>query len=72
MDKPKLLLIHGTQATDTPKERARAKLRAIKRAVPTPQCPRCGGTLCITAHSGKQRYKYCMKCFGNGEHILMQ
>ena len=49
---PKLELITGSKAPDTPIERIRQRLREQKRPKPILQCPRCGCREMIEARTG--------------------
>lgn len=51
-DKPKLHLIQGTPAPDTPVERVRKRVRAMPKPAAMVQCHRCGGREVIETKIG--------------------
>lgn len=80
-DKPKLHLINGTPAPDTPKEQAMKRVRSMPRPASMIQCHRCGGAEVIVTKVGMM-YKdgkatggtkqiLCALCFMRGERVLL-
>jgi hypothetical protein len=51
-DKPKLHLIQGTPAPDTPAEQVRKRVRAMPKPATMVQCHRCGGREVIETKIG--------------------
>jgi transcription elongation factor Elf1 len=69
-EKPKLTVIRGTPAPDTPKERVRKELR--KTRVPhIPQCPRCESRTFVIVQTADTKQKACAFCFMKSELVIM-
>lgn len=77
---PKLHVIDGTPAPDTPVERVRAKLRKTAKAELL-QCHRCGGReviqtkVAMTYQAGRAKggtvQILCAACFMKGERVVL-
>lgn len=71
MAEPKLQLIIGTQAPDSPKESVRKSLRKT-RVQHEPQCPSCGSRTYIEVKTGTLIQKACVFCFHDKRLVIMQ
>lgn len=69
-DKPKLTIIHGTPAPDTPLEQRRKRLRKTK-VESIPQCPRCAGRTYLTIQTHDTKQRVCYFCSMKGEMVVM-
>ena len=69
VDKPKLFVIEGTQAPDTPKEQVRKRLRSKNYHMP--ECPRCAGHTFIQIQTGSAKQRVCFFCSMKGEMVVM-
>lgn len=80
-DKPKLHLIQGTPAPDTPTEQVRKRVRAMPKPATMVQCHRCGGREVIETKigvlmrdgkpTGGTKQLLCVGCLLNGERVLL-
>lgn len=74
-DKPRLTVIQGTPAPDTPAEQVRKRVRAAPKPPAMPQCARCGGREYIEAKigagKGATKQKLCVICLMKGERVVM-
>ncbi|NNB54218.1 hypothetical protein [Pseudomonas fragi] len=80
-DKPKLHLIQGTLAPDTPAEKVRKRVRAMPKPPTMVQCHRCGGREVIETRigvlmkngkpSGGTKAMICVGCLLQGERVLV-
>ncbi|MGY2364452.1 hypothetical protein ACW9IO_18020 [Pseudomonas azotoformans] len=80
-DKPKLHLIQGTPAPDTPAEQVRKRVRAMPKPATMVQCHRCGGREVIETKigvlmkngkpSGGTKVLLCVGCLLNGERVAL-
>jgi hypothetical protein len=80
-DKPKLHLIHGTPAPDTPAEQVRKRVRAMPKPATMVQCHRCGGREVIETKigvlmkngrpTGGTKALICVGCLLNGERVMV-
>lgn len=80
-DKPKLHVITGTPAPDTPKEQAMKLVREMPRPATMIRCHRCGGAEVFQTKIGMM-YKdgkavggtkqlLCALCFMKGERVVL-
>lgn len=77
----KLHIVHGTPAPDTPKERARKRVRDMDKPEYMLQCPRCGcremmetvigGWIKNGKLSGGSRTILCVDCHRKGERTVV-
>ena len=80
-DKPRLHLIQGTLAPDTPAEKVRKRVRAMPKPPTMVQCHRCGGREVIETRigvlmkngkpTGGTKMLICVGCLLNGERVLL-
>ena len=80
-DKPKLHLIQGTLAPDTPAEKVRKRVRAMPKPPTMVQCHRCGGREVIETRigvlmkngkpTGGTKTMICVGCLLRGERVLV-
>lgn len=80
-DKPKLHLIQGTPAPDTPAEQVRKRVRAMPKPATMVQCHRCGGREVIETKigvlmrngksTGGTRALICVGCLLKGERVVV-
>lgn len=80
-DKPKLHLIQGTLAPDTPAEKVRKRVRAMPKPPTMVQRHRCGGRevietkIGVLMKSGKPtggtKTMICVGCLLNGERVML-
>ncbi|RJG10922.1 hypothetical protein D3879_14680 [Pseudomonas cavernicola] len=80
-DKPRLHVIQGTPAPDTPSEQVRKRVRAMDKPATMLQCDRCGGREVIEAKigvmikngkpTGGTKALLCVGCLLNGERVVM-
>ena len=80
-DKPKLHLIQGTLAPDTPAEKVRKRVRAMPKPPTMVQCHRCGGREVIETKigvlmkngkpTGGTRTLICVSCLLQGERVVL-
>lgn len=74
-DRPKLHVIQGTPAPDTPAEQVRKRVRAMLRPADMPQCHRCGGREYIEskigAGKGATKQRICVGCLLKGERVVL-
>lgn len=80
-DKPKLHLIQGTPAPDTPAEQVRKRIRAMPKPATMAQCHRCGGREVIETKigvlmrngkpTGGTRQLLCVGCLLRGDRVLL-
>ena len=80
-DKPKLHLIQGTPAPDTPAEQVRNRVRAMPRPATMIQCHRCGGREVIETKigvlmkngkpTGGTKQLLCVGCLLQGERVML-
>jgi len=80
-DKPKLHLIQGTPAPDTPAEQVRKRVRAMPKPATMVQCHRCGGREVIETKigvlmkngkpTGGTKQLLCVGCLLQGERVML-
>ena len=80
-DKPKLHLIQGTLAPDTPADKVRKRVRAMPKPPTMVQCHRCGRREVIETRigvlmkngkpTGGTKMLICVGCLLNGERVLL-
>lgn len=80
-DKPKLHLIQGTPAPDTPAEQVRKRVRAMPKPATMVQCHRCGGREVIETKigvlmkngkpTGGTKQLLCVGCILRGERVVL-
>lgn len=80
-DKPRLHLIQGTPAPDTPAEQVRKRIRAMPKPATMVQCHRCGGREVIETKigvlmrngksTGGTRQLLCVGCLLRGDRVLL-
>ena len=80
-DKPKLHLIQGTLAPDTPAEKVRKRVRAMPKPPTMVQCHRCGGRevietkISVLMNNGKPmggtKTMICVGCLLKGERVTL-
>ena len=80
-DKPKLHLIQGTLAPDTPAEKVRKRVRAMPKPPTMVQCHRCGGREVIETRigvlmkngnpTGGTKTMICVGCLLRGERVTL-
>ena len=80
-DKPKLHLIQGTLAPDTPAEKVRKRVRAMPKPATMVQCHRCGGREVIESKigvlmkngkpTGGTKALLCVCCLLKGERVTL-
>jgi hypothetical protein len=74
-DRPKLHVIQGTQAPETPAAKVRKRVKAMPKPASMPQCSRCGGREYIEAKIGAgktaTKQKLCVICLLQGQRIVM-
>ncbi|PAA14394.1 hypothetical protein [Pseudomonas fragi] len=80
-DKPKLHLIQGTLAPDTPAEKVRKRVRAMPKPPTMVQCHRCGGREVIETRigmlmkngkpTGGTKKMICVGCLLRGERVVI-
>ncbi|WP_443697691.1 hypothetical protein [Pseudomonas sp.] len=78
---PRLLLIQGTKAPDTPTEEVRKRVRAMAKPATMVQCHRCGGREVIETKigvlmkngkpSGGTKTMICVGCLLKGERVVV-
>lgn len=78
---PKLTVIDGTPAPDTPAERVRKRMRATDKPAAMIQCHRCGGREVIETKvgmlfkngraQGGTKSILCATCHRNGERVVL-
>ncbi|WP_443699183.1 hypothetical protein [Pseudomonas sp.] len=78
---PRLLLIQGTKAPDTPTEEVRKRVRAMAKPATMAQCHRCGGREVIETKigvlmkngkpSGGTKTMICVGCLLKGERVVV-
>lgn len=78
---PRLLLIQGTKAPDTPTEEVRKRVRAMPKPATMVQCHRCGGREVIETKigvlmkngkpSGGTKTMICVGCLLKGERVVV-
>lgn len=81
IDKPKLHLIQGTLAPDTPAEKVRKRVRAMPKPPTMVQCHRCGGREVIETRigvlmkngkpTGGTKTMICVACLLRGERVTL-
>ena len=81
IDKPKLHLIQGTLAPDTPAEQVRKRVRAMPKPATMVQCHRCGGREVIETKigvlmkngkpTGGTKTLICVCCLLKGERVVL-
>ncbi|MGY2271032.1 MULTISPECIES: hypothetical protein [Pseudomonas] len=81
IDKPKLHLIQGTPAPDTPAEQVRKRVRAMPKPATMVQCHRCGGREVIETKigvlmkngkpTGGTKQLLCVGCLLQGERVML-
>jgi hypothetical protein len=79
--KPKLHVIEGTPAPDTPLEQARKRVRAMPKPAHMIQCGRCGSREVIETKigmlykngkaQGGTKQALCASCFMRGERVVL-
>lgn len=79
--KPKLHIIEGTPAPDTPLEQARKRVRAMPKPAHMIQCYRCGSREVIETKigmfykngkaTGGTKQVLCASCFMKGERVVL-
>jgi hypothetical protein len=80
-EKPKLHVISGTPAPDTPAEQVRKRVRAADKPATMIQCHRCGGREVIETKigvmmkngkpTGGTKQILCALCFMKGERVVL-
>lgn len=80
-DTPRLHLIQGTPAPDTPAEQVRKRIRAMPKPATMVQCHRCGGREVIETKigvlmrngksTGGTRQLLCVGCLLRGDRVLL-
>ena len=80
-DKPRLHVIHGTPAPDTPAEQVRKRVRAMPKPATMVQCHRCGGREVIETKigvlmkngkpTGGTKTLICVVCLLKGERVVV-
>lgn len=74
-DRPKLHVIDGTKAPDTPAEQVRKRVRAMPKPAAMPQCSRCGGReymeTKIGAGKSATKQRICVSCLLSGQRVVM-
>ena len=80
-DKPKLHLIQGTLAPDTPAEKVRKRVRAMPKPPTMVQCHRCGGREVIETKigvlmkngkpMGGTKTMICVGCLLAGKRVIV-
>lgn len=80
-DKPRLHVIQGTPAPDTPAEEVRKRVRAAPKPATMVQCHRCGGREVIETKigvmmkngkpTGGTKALICVGCLLNGERVVL-
>ena len=80
-DKPKLHLIQGTLAPDTPAEKVRKRVRAMPKPPTMVQCHRCGGREVIETKigvlmkngkpTGGTKTMICVGCLLGGHRVVV-
>lgn len=80
-EKPKLHLIQGSLAPDTPAEQVRKRVRAMPKPATMVQCHRCGGREVIEAKigvlmkngkpAGGTKALLCVCCLMRGERVVL-
>ncbi len=80
-DKPKLHLIQGTLAPDTPAEKVRKRVRAMPKPPTMVQCHRCGGREVIETKigvlmkngkpTGGTKTMICVGCLLAGKRVIV-
>jgi len=80
-DKPKLHLIQGTPAPDTPAAQVRKRVRAMPKPATMVQCHRCGGREVIETKigvlmkngkpTGGTKQLLCVGCILRGERVVL-
>lgn len=80
-DKPRLHLIQGTLASDTPAEQVRKRVRAMPKPATMVQCHRCGGRevietkIGVLMKSGKPtggtKTLICVACLLGGHRVVV-
>ena len=80
-DKPRLHVITGTPAPETPKEQAMQRARSMPRPPSMISCHRCGGAEVIQTKigmmykdgkaTGGTRQILCALCFMKGERVVL-
>ena len=80
-DKPRLHLIQGTKAPDTPAEAVRKRVRAMPKPATMVQCHRCGGREVIETKigvlmkdgkpTGGTKQLLCVGCLLKGERVTL-
>lgn len=78
---PRLHLIQGTKAPDTPAEEVRKRVRAMPKPATMVQCHRCGGREVIETKigvllkngktSGGTKQLLCVCCLLKGERVVV-
>lgn len=80
-DRPKLHVITGTPAPDTPVEQARKRVRAMPKPAAMVQCHRCGGREVMETKTGVlmkdgkpiggTKALLCVGCMLRGERVVI-
>jgi hypothetical protein len=80
-DTPRLHLIQGTPAPDTPAEQVRKRVRAMPKPAKMVQCHRCGGREVIETKigvlmkngrpAGGTKQLLCVGCLLQGERVML-
>lgn len=80
-DKPKLHIIQGTLAPDTPAEKVRKRVRAMPKPPTMVQCHRCGGREVIETKigvlmkngkpTGGTKTMICVGCLLQGQRVTL-
>lgn len=80
-DTPRLHLIQGTPAPDTPAEQVRKRIRAMPKPATMVQCHRCGGREVIETKigvlmkngrpTGGTKALICVGCLLRGERVVV-
>lgn len=78
---PRLTLIPGTPAPDTPAQRVRERVKKMPKPADMAQCPRCGGREFLTTKTGVLLKAgkatggtpnlICVHCLARGERIVI-
>ncbi len=80
-DRPKLHVVQGTPAPDTPAEQVRKRVRAMPKPATMVQCHRCGGREVMETKTGVlmkdgkptggTKALLCVGCLLRGERVVM-